>query len=599
MADIITLNVGGHIYTTTKSTLTRYPDSMLGCMFSGKLPSAVDKQGNYFIDRDGTVFRHVLNFLRTSRLVLPMNFTEYELLGAEADFYQIPDLIDALAKYSEEADGDVVVIEKRVIGLRFLPHNSQHFDWRIRGRQQTLGHLSNYFLKDTPIGDGEIIFDSSELRIKTYQFSSFQQFPYELTDNSIQRIFRYGQNIYHYLLTKLLHLGYCLHDTKEGHITEEGIDDAVRQYGVTGDTFYFKNSIDKQGNYFIDRDGTVFRHVLNFLRTSRLVLPNNFTEYELLGAEADFDQIPDLINAVAKYHEEANEDVVVIEKRHDESVLVRASCGRNASLWQQRASRRGSREVHCLFNQGKKVERKLTMADIITLNVGGHIYTTTKSTLTRYPDSMLGCMFGGTLPSSVDKDGNYFIDRDGTVFRQMLNFLRTSRLVLPKNFTEYEQLGVEADFYQIPDLIDAVAKYREEVDGDVIIEKRVIGVTNYGEHHSDWRIRGNQQTLAHVSDYFLKHVHKGPRYCDGILLDSTELRIKTYRPDDVRGNSTYNTFGGDNERSIYNYLLTKMLKLGYRLHDTKKGQFTNEGIDDYLCKFGVTGDTFYFKNSTR
>ncbi|XP_072018420.1 BTB/POZ domain-containing protein KCTD6-like [Amphiura filiformis] len=96
--------------------MTRYPDSMLGCMFGGQLlPSAVDKQGNYFIDRDGAVFRHVLNFLRTSQLVLPKNFTDYELLGAEADFYQIPDLINAVAKFNEDTAEDIVVIEKIVL----------------------------------------------------------------------------------------------------------------------------------------------------------------------------------------------------------------------------------------------------------------------------------------------------------------------------------------------------------------------------------------------------------------------------------------------------------------------------------------------------
>ncbi len=31
----------------------------------------------------------------------------------------------------------------------------------------------------------------------------------------------------------------------------------------------------------------------------------------------------------------------------------------------------------------------------MTLNVGGVLYTTTRSTLAKYPDSMLGAMFGG------------------------------------------------------------------------------------------------------------------------------------------------------------------------------------------------------------
>ncbi|KAG5835865.1 BTB/POZ domain-containing protein KCTD6a isoform X1 [Anguilla anguilla] len=96
MTDPVTLNVGGHLYTTSLSTLQRYPDSMLGAMFRGDFPSARDAQGNYFIDRDGPLFRYILNFLRTSELTLPYDFKETDLLRKEADFYQIEPLIQCL-----------------------------------------------------------------------------------------------------------------------------------------------------------------------------------------------------------------------------------------------------------------------------------------------------------------------------------------------------------------------------------------------------------------------------------------------------------------------------------------------------------------------
>ncbi|KAI1234528.1 BTB/POZ domain-containing protein KCTD6, partial [Lamprotornis superbus] len=96
MTDPVTLNVGGHMYTTSLTTLTRYPDSMLGAMFRGDFPTARDSQGNYFIDRDGPLFRYVLNFLRTSELTLPLDFKEFDLLRKEADFYQIEPLIQCL-----------------------------------------------------------------------------------------------------------------------------------------------------------------------------------------------------------------------------------------------------------------------------------------------------------------------------------------------------------------------------------------------------------------------------------------------------------------------------------------------------------------------
>ncbi|XP_022111281.1 BTB/POZ domain-containing protein KCTD6-like [Acanthaster planci] len=97
MDGIVSLNVGGCLYATTLLTVTRYPDSMLGAMFSGELdPSRRDANGAFVIDGDGPVFRHILNFLRRGRLILPKDFQEWDLLESEADFYQLEALSEAV-----------------------------------------------------------------------------------------------------------------------------------------------------------------------------------------------------------------------------------------------------------------------------------------------------------------------------------------------------------------------------------------------------------------------------------------------------------------------------------------------------------------------
>ena len=61
----IKLIVGGATFVTSLSTLTSIPGNFFASMFSGNyemLPD--DDDGSYFIDRDGTHFRHILNFLR-------------------------------------------------------------------------------------------------------------------------------------------------------------------------------------------------------------------------------------------------------------------------------------------------------------------------------------------------------------------------------------------------------------------------------------------------------------------------------------------------------------------------------------------------------
>ncbi|XP_075996225.1 galactokinase isoform X3 [Genypterus blacodes] len=99
LRDPVSLNVGGEIYTTTLDTLTRCRDSMLGAMFTGQIPALRDKQGNVFIDRDGKVFRYILNFLRSSCLDLPSGFPELPLLRREADFFQIRPLLEEIGRY--------------------------------------------------------------------------------------------------------------------------------------------------------------------------------------------------------------------------------------------------------------------------------------------------------------------------------------------------------------------------------------------------------------------------------------------------------------------------------------------------------------------
>ncbi|XP_071797599.1 uncharacterized protein [Asterias amurensis] len=105
-SDLVTLNVGGSLYTTTVATLIRYPESMLGSMFGGNIPTNRDNNGHYTIDRDGPIFRHVLNFLRNPKLCLPSDFKELDLLSTEADFFQIKKLIDAVKLLKEERSAE-------------------------------------------------------------------------------------------------------------------------------------------------------------------------------------------------------------------------------------------------------------------------------------------------------------------------------------------------------------------------------------------------------------------------------------------------------------------------------------------------------------
>lgn len=101
---------------------------------------------------------------------------------------------------------------------------------------------------------------------------------------------------------------------------------------------------------------------------------------------------------------------------------------------------------------------------VVTLCVGGALYTTTLSTLTAVPGSYLDVLLGSSSswgPSSLLPDSQTpFIDRDGELFRFVLAYLRWVKdycaaagpplLPLPDDPVQLQQLRAEADFYGLP-----------------------------------------------------------------------------------------------------------------------------------------------------
>nr|XP_056701172.1 potassium voltage-gated channel subfamily D member 3 isoform X2 [Euleptes europaea] len=89
--ELIILNVSGRRFQTWRTTLERYPDTLLGSTEKEFFFNEDTKE--YFFDRDPEVFRSILNFYRTGKLHYP----RYECISAydeELAFYGIlPDII--------------------------------------------------------------------------------------------------------------------------------------------------------------------------------------------------------------------------------------------------------------------------------------------------------------------------------------------------------------------------------------------------------------------------------------------------------------------------------------------------------------------------
>lgn len=98
---VVELNVGGVLYTTSLSTLTKNTNCLLGQLFTGREHIGKDGRGRYFVDRDGVLFRYVLDFLRNQKLVLPENFHEKERLKNEAEYFNMDDLVACVNSMSD------------------------------------------------------------------------------------------------------------------------------------------------------------------------------------------------------------------------------------------------------------------------------------------------------------------------------------------------------------------------------------------------------------------------------------------------------------------------------------------------------------------
>ncbi len=176
------------------------------------------------------------------------------------------------------------------------------------------------------------------------------------------------------------------------------------------------------------------------------------------------------------------------------------------------------------YSMSKELDH-VNFSSTVNLNVGGHHFTTSVQTLTKDPNSMLAAMFSGRFEMKPSEDGTLFIDRDGTHFRFILNYLRNGKLTLPEGATFLKELEEEAEFYQIQGIIDELkftkpstiqaSKPTEAFKESVILtneEHRSVLKSWLHRHDGKWHIlfRASQNTLSRDYGFHLTCDNKGP-----------------------------------------------------------------------------------------
>ena len=148
----VKLNVGGQHFVTSVQTLRKDPNSMLAAMFSGKFDTKPSEDGSFFIDRDGTHFRFILNYLRTGKLTLPEGATFLKELEEEAEFYQIQGIIDALKPATKACkitkpfeESEILTSEEHQQSLKGWLPTGLEGEWRLLVRASRNGFASQTF----------------------------------------------------------------------------------------------------------------------------------------------------------------------------------------------------------------------------------------------------------------------------------------------------------------------------------------------------------------------------------------------------------------------------------------------------------------------
>ena len=147
---------------------------------------------------------------------------------------------------------------------------------------------------------------------------------------------------------------------------------------------------------------------------------------------------------------------------------------------------------------------------IIKLNVGGVKYYTTKETLEN-EDGFLKTLMKNDF-DNVNEDGYYFIDRNGHIFKYILEYLRnlTVNRFLPEDILF--DLFIESEFYCLTNLTSMIYQLLDKniVVASILPSNNDFGAQYYFCHNQEWpedlpmeqKAYGTQQNMAKSIDEY-------------------------------------------------------------------------------------------------
>lgn len=122
-----------------------------------------------------------------------------------------------------------------------------------------------------------------------------------------------------------------------------------------------------------------------------------------------------------------------------------------------------------------------------------------------------------SMLQNCDKEGNVFVDRNGRMFEYILEFLRTDKLCLPDDFSDFDSLTTEVIFFDIPNLSSCLKKVKQKK----LFAKYIEILETDENRSSNTVLRGRKEDLKTLPLDILKAGEFNPRNAE----DSSYVEI--------------------------------------------------------------------------
>eukprot|EP01129_Flabellula_baltica_P009660 TRINITY_DN3979_c0_g1_i3.p1 TRINITY_DN3979_c0_g1~~TRINITY_DN3979_c0_g1_i3.p1 ORF type:complete len:314 (-),score=79.00 TRINITY_DN3979_c0_g1_i3:927-1847(-) len=175
---VVTFNVGGFLFECECVNLSG-TESLLRLMLSGDIPSVMDEKGHIYIDRDGTFFQHILDYIENGKEYL---INRMEEISEYAAFC----LAEEMKFYGLKEGYETIMSKLGLITLNYGQNllNSHVTGGRVRVVQYTWSGGASSYNDNTPNGGSGDSWQNNGMFINLSPYMDSDEYSYRTNTNT-------------------------------------------------------------------------------------------------------------------------------------------------------------------------------------------------------------------------------------------------------------------------------------------------------------------------------------------------------------------------------------------------------------------------------